>query len=134
MSARPNNRSRIVTALVAMLATTAVAGCGATPPQPPPAQAKKLGASTGDISTECGLTYQLTAFSGDHHKELAGLEAQAKASARTLASVYARNPDWIFQGQTVRAVVVDAISMLHTCGLPRAAVTLLRATRAQGNH
>ncbi|MBV9802625.1 MAG: hypothetical protein JO130_05520 [Solirubrobacterales bacterium] len=119
-------------ALVALLGAAALlgatAGCGATPPQAPFHQAKKLDASTGDISTECGLTYQLTAFGGDHRKALASLERQAMNSARSLASVYHRNPEWIYQGETLRQVVRDALSMLTACGLTRAERTLLRAT------
>jgi hypothetical protein len=122
--ARSATRATLLSALIAM----ALAGCGPTPPEPPSAQAKKLGASTGDISTECGLTYQVTAFPGDHRKDVANLEAQAKASARSLASVYARNPSWIYQGETVGQVVIDAITMLKACGLPDAASALERAT------
>lgn len=114
--------------LIAALLAAALAGCGPTPPQAPHAQAKKLGASTGDISTECGLTYQLTAFPGNHRKELAGLQKQAQASVRSLASVYAKNPKWIYQGETVGQIVIDAITMLKTCGLPHAARALERAT------
>ena len=69
--------------IATLIVTLAVAGCGATPPQAPHAAAKKLSASTGDISTECGLAYQLTAFGGDHRKQLASLESQAMASAQT---------------------------------------------------
>jgi 3-deoxy-D-manno-octulosonate 8-phosphate phosphatase KdsC-like HAD superfamily phosphatase len=114
--------------VAALLAVAALAGCGAPPPQAPLPQAKKLDASTSDLATECGLTYQVTAFAGDHRKDLANLERQAIASARSLATVYARNPAWIYQGETVHDIVRDALSMLHTCGLTRAERTLHRAT------
>ncbi|HET6864934.1 MAG TPA: hypothetical protein VFH80_03385 [Solirubrobacteraceae bacterium] len=114
--------------IAAVAATLALAGCGATPPQAPPSQAKKLDASTSDLSTECGLAYQVTAFPGAHRKQLASLERQAMASGRSLASVYRRNPDWIYQGETVHDVVRDALSMLHACGLTGAERTLLRST------
>jgi hypothetical protein len=114
--------------IAVLAATVAVAGCGATPPQAPHAEAAKLGASTGDISTECGLSFQVTAFPGDHRKQLASLESQAMASARSLASVYHRNRAWIYQGETVGQIVVDSLSMLHSCGLTGAERTLLRAT------
>ena len=78
---------------------------------------------------ECGLAYQVTAFPDHHGKDLAGLEAQANASARSLAAVYRRNPDWIYQGETVGAIVRDAEAMLHACGLTHAARTLVRRTR-----
>ena len=113
--------------IATLAAALAVAGCGATPPQAPNSEAKKLDASTSDISTECGLTYQVTEFGGDHRKELASLESQAIASARSLAEVYHRNPDWIYQGETVRKIVGDALSMLHACGLTEAEESLRRA-------
>ena len=115
-------------ALGSALLVAALAGCGATPPQPPPDQAKKLGASTGDISTECGLAYTVTAFPGAHHVELLGLEASATRSAHSLASVYAGNPAWNYQGETVGQIVVDAVAMLRACGLSHAANALERAT------
>jgi hypothetical protein len=124
MTARPTARAQ----LAAIAAVVALAGCGPTPPQAPPSQAKKLDASTSDLSNECGLTYQVTAFPGDHREDLASLESQAMASARTLASVYRRNPDWIYQGETVDQIVTDAVAMLHTCGLTHAERTLRRAT------
>jgi hypothetical protein len=124
MSAQRATRHLLIAAFLA----AALAGCGPTPPQAPHAQAKKLGASTSDISTECGLTYQVTAFPGDHRKDLASLQNQAQASVRSLASVYAENPQWIYQGETVGQIVIDAITMLKACGLPHAARTLERAT------
>ena len=90
---------------VAVGVALAVAGCGATAPQAPFAQAKKLDSATGDISTDCGLSYQVTAFPGDHRADIANLDASAASSARKLASVYARNPAWIYQGDTVRQIV-----------------------------
>jgi hypothetical protein len=114
--------------LAALFAAIALAGCGPPPPQAPFAQAKKLDASTSDIATECGLTYQVTAFPGDHRSDLANLEAQADASVRSLASVYVRNPNWIYQGETVGEIVSDALSMLDACGLDQAERTLRQAT------
>ncbi len=118
---------RLVACLVIAVAVgvaLAVAGCGATAPQAPFAQAKKLDSATGDISTDCGLSYQVTAFPGDHRADIANLDASAASSARRLASVYARNPAWIFQGDTVRQIVDDGFVMLRTCGLNGAARVL----------
>lgn len=90
----------------------------------------KLSVATSGISTACGLAYQLTAFPGDDHRSgLETLEATASSSAEKLASVYRRNPAWIYQGETVHDIVRDALSMLDACGLPGAKSTLLRATR-----
>ena len=94
------------------------------PPQAPFAQANKLDSATGDISTDCGLSYQVTAFPGDHRVSIANLEASATSSARKLASVYARNPAWIYRGTTVRRIVDDGFAMLRTCGLNGAARVL----------
>jgi hypothetical protein len=110
-----------------LAATVVVAGCGAQPPQVPAPQAKKLDASTSDLATECGLTYQITAFGGDHRKDLSSLERHAMASAGSLAAVYHRNPAGIYQGQTVGQIVTDALSMLHACGLTQAERALRRA-------
>jgi hypothetical protein len=120
---------RTARAVLVMSAIAAsFAGCGPTPPQAPAAEAKKLDASTSDISTACGLTYQVTEFEGDHRRELANLEAIATDSARSLASVYHGNPDWIYQGETVGQIVLDAQAMLHACGLTAAERALRRAT------
>lgn len=126
---------RILAALsVALAVALAGAGCGPTPPQAPYVQAKKLDAATSDIATACGLTYQVTAFPGDHRADLANLEASATSSARSLASVYTRNAAWIYQGETVAGIVHDGIAMLRACGLDAAAATLSATTsrRASG--
>ncbi len=121
-------RSTFRTLLAGLAAALVLSACGATPPQAPSHEAKKLDAATSDISTECGLSYQVTAFGGDHRRDLANLEANAIESARSLASVYHGNPAWIYQGETVRQIVVDAIEMLRACGLTQAEQTLRRAT------
>jgi hypothetical protein len=122
---RPRRR-----ALAWMATALALSGsaCGATPPQAPLHEAQKLDRSTSGISTACGETSQVTAFGGDHDRDLATLEATATSSARKLASVYRRNPAWIYQGETVAAIVNDAVSMLGDCGLPRAKATLAHLT------
>jgi hypothetical protein len=116
-------------ALVTAALALAVSACGPTPPQAPLPEAKKLDTSTSGISTACGETYQVTAFPGDHRRDLATLEATATFSARKLASVYQRNPAWIYQGETVAAIVKDAVSTLSDCGLASAKTTLAHLTR-----
>jgi hypothetical protein len=117
-------RTLALVAFAVALALTG-AGCGATPPQAPLAQAKKLDSATGDIAAACGLSYQVAAFPGDHRADLANLAASATSSARKLASVYARNPAWIYQGETVRQIVDDGVAMLRACGLDGAARALV---------
>jgi hypothetical protein len=114
-------------ALIAPAAAIALAACGPSPPQAPLGQAKKLSVSTSGISTACGLAYQVTAFPGNHRRELATLDAAASSSAVKLASVYGRNPAWLYQGATVSEIVSDGIEMLRACGLHRAAGTLSAA-------
>jgi hypothetical protein len=111
-----------------------LAACGPTPPQAPLKQAQKLSVATGGISTACGLAYQLTAFPGYNRADLETLEATASSNAVKLASVYRRNPGWIYQGETVHDIVRDALAMLSACGLPRAQSALARATYASGRH
>jgi hypothetical protein len=123
--------SRRLRILASVAAALALAGCGATPPQAPLPQAKKLDSATGDMSTDCGLTYQVTAFAGNHQAELAQLEATASISARKLATVYGRNPAWIYQGETVHDIVRDSLAMLSACGLTKAESTLADATYAR---
>ncbi len=120
---------RTLAALPVVLALTlAGAGCGATPQQAPVAQARKLDSATGDIAAACGLSYQVTAFPGDHRADLANLDFSATSAARKLGSVYARNPAWVYQGETVRHIVDDGATMLRACGLDDAA----RALRPRG--
>lgn len=122
---RRSTIGRLLAPLVgAVVVALAGAGCGATPPQAPFAQAKKLDSATGDIAAACGLSYQVTAFPGHHEADLSKLEASATSSARKLASVYARNPAWIYQGETVAQIVTDGVAMLHACGLHDAARVL----------
>jgi hypothetical protein len=125
---------RTLAALTASLAMAlAGAGCGAGSPQAPFAQAKKLDAATSDIATDCGLTYQVTAFRGEHHAEVVGLDRSAASSARTLASVYRRNPAWIYQGETVAKIVHDGVAMLGACGLRGAASVLSAAASGRAS-
>jgi hypothetical protein len=121
----PRPSAAVVTTLLAVAASA----CGPTPPQAPLPEAKKLDNSTSGISTACGETYQVTAFPGDHRRDLMTLDATATSSARKLASVYRRNPAWIYQGDTVATIVKDAVSTLSDCGLSGAKATLTHLTR-----
>jgi hypothetical protein len=116
--------------LAALVLVSALAGCGPTSPQAPLAEAKKLESATSGISTICGESYRLTAFPGDHVGDIAKLEAGAASSARELGSVYRRNSEWIYQGETVARIVEDGRSMLRDCNLPGAARVLERSTRS----
>lgn len=121
-----------VSALKRLLAVPALVllltACAGTSSQAPRGEAKKLSVSTSGISTACGFAFQVTAFPGDHKTDLETLEATAASNAKKLASVYARNQAWIYQGATVRQIVGEALAMLHSCGLTQAERTLRRAT------
>ena len=119
-------------ALAIVLLAVAACGCGPTPPQAPLGQAKKLDEALSGISSACGLSQQVTAFPGGHQPNLTTLDDTAISDAQKLASVYARNPKWIYQSDTVRALVRDSISILHECGLHDAASVLMRATGQHG--
>jgi hypothetical protein len=112
----------------ALIAALALAACGPLPPQAPLPYAKKLDSATSGISTACGLAEQVSAFSGQHDKDLITLEVTAGNSSRKLASVYHKNPAWIYQGETVRQIVTDSVSLLGSCGLHSAQAELKRAT------
>jgi hypothetical protein len=114
---------------VVLVTAAALAGCGSTPPQAPLPYARKLDASTSDLSTACGEASQVMAFEGQNRAHLAGIEGAAERSARKLASVYRRNPDWIYQGETVGEIVIEAKRLLRSCGLRPALETLTRETR-----
>jgi len=105
-----------------------VAGCGPTPPQAPFRQAQKLDVSTGGISTACGESYQILQFTPGDRRDFGTLEATALDEARKLASVYALNPGWIYQGETVRQILADSESLLGSCGLRAAQAQLKQAT------
>ena len=115
------------------LLATAVSACGSTAGQAPLKQAMKLSVATGGISTACGLAYQVTGFPGDHKADLDTLNATASSSAKKLASVYAENPAWVYQGETVHDIVRDSLAMLSACGLTEAERTLANATLRPGH-
>jgi len=114
---------------IALLAMC-IAACGPPSPQAPLPQAKRLDEATSGISTTCGLTYQLTAFPGPREPDLTVLEATAISAADKLAGVYAQNPKWIYQGETVNTIVKDSLTMLRQCGLRDAAARLASKTRS----
>jgi hypothetical protein len=89
----------------------------------------KLDSALSGISNACGLTYQMTALAGGTQPDLSGPEAVATHEALKLATVYTRNPKWIYQGETVAAIVSDSLSTLAECGLVHAKAALERAAR-----
>lgn len=119
---------RALAACLASLSLGGLAACGALPPQAPLPYAKRLDKATSGISTACGLAYQVSAFPGDHRADLLTLEATASSFAGKLASVHARNPLWIYQGETVAQIVHESVLMLGACGLRQAQRALRRET------
>jgi hypothetical protein len=121
-------RRLILLTLMVAAGATLLASCGPLPPQAPLAEAKKLDASLSDISSACGEIYQMSAFGPPAAYEVRPIGRSASFEARRLASVYAKNPDWIYQGETIRLIVAEAISKLRNCGLRGTADLLATAT------
>jgi hypothetical protein len=115
--------------LIAALAFLA-AGCGPTPPQAPGPEAYRLNTALSRISTACGHAAEVQAFTNDR-RAMASLERQARQQIPTLARIYARNPDWVFQGKTVAELVELSESYLDECGLHAAARRLAAATSSK---
>ena len=60
-------------------------------------------------------------------------ERAAAVQVPAILSVLRRNPDWIFQAQTVRELVEESVTLLRGCGLRRVAARLESgAPRAPG--
>lgn len=111
--------------LVGVFAFASVlAGCGATPPQAPLAQAKHLDSALSTISTACGLADQTRAFARPGSPVPAQIQRPAARAVVKLAAVDARDPAWIYQGRTVRRIVIDAVRTLRGCGLTATAQDL----------
>jgi hypothetical protein len=104
----------------------ALSACAGSASQAPLSQAKKLDVATNGISSACGEAYQVTAFAGEHTRQLKSLSATATQDARKLAGVDRHNSRWVYQGQTVAEIVQDSISTLSSCGLKTAASPLVR--------
>ncbi len=98
-----------------------MSGCGATPPQAPLPDAKLLDRGTGGIALTCGLSLQIRAFPGVAPAELAALRAKAAMHAHEILTVRSRNPGWVYQGETVAQIAIDARQALHDCGLAASA-------------
>ena len=115
--------------LAAFLLVSVVAGCGAKPPQAPPVQANRVASALAGIAEACGEEVQQRALlrfgpGGP------GPQQQALMRVRELADVFARNPGWIYQGDTLREVVALADARLRECGLASVARALRRWTAA----
>lgn len=121
---KPTARARRLAAALAL--ALVAAGCGAMPPQAPLRQAQKLNSATGGIAFACGQAFQLTEFGGEHGPGLAALDAKAAQSAHKLRRVAARNPSWIYQGETVAEIAAAGARKLRGCGLHGAAHVLTR--------
>jgi len=112
---------------VALALACALAGCGPTPPQAPGPQAHELNQALSTFSTACGHAAEVQAFSNSA-RLMDGLERLAGGKVATLTRIYHENPDWIFQGKTVRQLVQMSVSFLTECGLHRTAARLRQAT------
>ncbi|HEX4627825.1 MAG TPA: hypothetical protein VH137_03465 [Gemmatimonadales bacterium] len=110
------------------LAAGASAGCGPPQPQAPVAQANRVASALAGISAACGESYQQRALE-PRAVEPGVLETAASERAHELADVYRLDPQWIYNGDTLRQIVAVAVRDLRECDLPRAAGVLVSATR-----
>jgi hypothetical protein len=110
-----------------VLACCVCLGCGPPPPQPPAAQGERVATALAGITQACGLSYQERALPPP--PDLGTLEVAASKAAHQLADVYRLNPNWIYQGETLTAVVALAIRGMRECALPGAAAELQREAR-----
>ena len=117
-------------ALAVVIAGFAVslAACGAQPPQAPTHQANRAASAMTGIVEACGLAYQARG-PRSAPGEPAGPAAEAQSRAQELASVYRLNPEWIYNGVTLRAIVALSVRELRECGLHAAADELLARAR-----
>ncbi len=111
-------RRRICGHLGVLCATLAVVACGAPPPQAPASQAKQVATALTTIIDACGQSDQRQPFAARSDRR--SLEATAASAARTLATVTARDPSWIYQGQSLRQISQLSVQYLDRCGLPGA--------------
>ncbi len=103
-------------------------GCGAPPPQVPVGQAERVSAALTGIAEACGESYQQW-DPGSKRAPATTIEAAATMRARELAQVFTDDPEGIYQGQTLRQVLAQAITYLEECGLRRSATALRSETR-----
>ena len=105
------------------------AGCGAPSPQAPKPAAQRLDSALTALATDCGHSREALAFPWGG-PAVARLERAALPPARALAGVARLDPNWIYQGQTMRQLLKTAVSDLGDCGLTGTAAALDDARRA----
>jgi hypothetical protein len=114
-------------AVILLTIALAATGCSQRGVQAPEPEAAKLDVATSRISVACGYAEELTAFGGQRPPGLAWIDSIAQSGAVKLVGVFERNQTWIYQGESVGAIVHDSVSLLGDCGLPGARQVLLRA-------
>jgi hypothetical protein len=112
-----------------LAATLGLVGCAQPGTQAPKPEAAKLAVGTSDISVACGYLEEATAFGGRQGKNLSSIKSMAQTGAQKLAGVYAHDQTDIYQGDSIGALMGDAISLLHDCGLTSAENTLKQALK-----
>lgn len=105
-----------------------LAGCGAPPPQVPVGHAERVASALTGIAEACGEAYQ-QGVPDSKRAAAATIETAATMRAQELAQVFTDDPEGIYQAQTLRQVVAQAIVYLNECGLHSAAAELERRTR-----
>jgi hypothetical protein len=122
MPARPPITKPSRLAVLLMLAVLGT-GCGAQEPQPPAVQANRIASALTGITEACAEHQQELTLPRFGSPSRGPLEA-AHMRAVELARVFTENPDWVYQGQTLREVVAGTISYLRECHLPGSHFTM----------
>jgi hypothetical protein len=113
--------------IAAAAAALVLWGCGAQPPQAPVTQANRVASALTSIAAACGLSYQ-ERERAPRGGASAAVQSEAVMRSEELAHVYRMNPEWVYQGATLREVVALAVSYLRECHLSQAADALVRKT------
>lgn len=104
----------------------AVSACGATPPQVPRPEVSTLSHAVSELGTHCGDAITATALA-PNPSALHSLDGLARVNANELVSVLRKNPNWIYEGATVRHIAQEEASSLEECGLHGSASALSEA-------
>jgi hypothetical protein len=121
--------TRVLCVLATLAAASLGGGCGATPPQAPAVEANRVASALAGIAEACGEAAQERALPR-FGPPGTGAGQEAATRAKELAMVFARNPNWIYQGASLRQVVALADARLQECGLTDAATALRAQTAA----
>lgn len=125
-STRPGRRAVPLATLVGVVIFAVLgSGCGAKPPQAPASEATAINIALSTLANRCGEAREILA-TGQDTTRLPALDLSAMGTVKPLLGVLRRNAAWIYQGNTVGAIVKTLAADLAGCGLSRTARELAR--------